>query len=178
MTVLCKEVPKVTMVNPLPPGAKGLAASRWATPTPTQTTKAAPTPTPTTKPTAVLCKEVPKVTMARKDWPHHVGPHQHQQQHSLPLPPTPAVEPTPTRVLCKEVPKVKMVNTFPPGAKGLATSRWATPTPTATTTQTTPIPTPTTKPTPTTVLCKEVQKVTMVNPFPPGAKGLAASRWA
>ncbi|KAK4211066.1 hypothetical protein QBC37DRAFT_376411 [Rhypophila decipiens] len=82
-TVLCQESPRVTMVNPMPQGAKGLAASRWATPA-----KA----TPPTKPVS-----------------------------TKPAPTKPASK----TVLCQESPGVTMVNTFPPGAKGLAASRWA-----------------------------------------------------
>ncbi|KAM7182679.1 hypothetical protein V8F33_014117 [Rhypophila sp. PSN 637] len=87
-------------------------------------------------------------------------------------------KPTPRTVLCQESPRITMVNPLPPGAKGLAASRWATPA--EPTHQTKPASTKPalTKPAPTTVLYKETPRVTTVNKFPPGAKGLAASRWA
>ncbi|KAM7219370.1 hypothetical protein V8F06_005269 [Rhypophila decipiens] len=143
MTVLCKETPRVTMVNEFPAGAKGLAASRWATPTkaapqskPATMTKRAG-PTKAAAPT-VLCKEVPRVTMEN---PLPKGAKGLAASRcatpAKPAPPTkpassPSIKPAPAepapataRVLCQEVTKVSMVNPFPPGAKGLAASRWA-----------------------------------------------------
>ena len=179
--VLGGPIPKPRVINEIPEGWPGLAASRWATP------KQQPTPESSSAPAT------PSTTTGST------------------TPATPAVLATqpPRRregVLGGEIPKPKVINEIPEGWAGLAASRWATPnqqpsteesasaqtTPSTTTTGST---TPATAPTPATsaspappsaqpprrrkgVLGGEIPKPKVINEIPEGWAGLAASRWA
>ena len=186
--VLGGPVPKAKVINEIPAGWPGLAASRWATPKEQPpvivSSSASTTPTTTTRSPTPATPATPA------------------------SPATPSTQPPRRRkgVLGGPSPKAIVTNEIPAGWPGLAASRWATPkqeqqqppaivsssavsttTPATTTRPTTPA-TPTPAPPPAVqqaprrrrkgVLGGPIPKAKVVNEMPAGCAGLAASRWA
>ncbi|KAM7182678.1 hypothetical protein V8F33_014116 [Rhypophila sp. PSN 637] len=181
------------MENPLPKGAKGLAASSWATPTkPTIPTK----PTPPAKPTSpaklttpakhtvptVLCKRCrglpwrtlspkgPKALLRLVGLDQPSLPHRRSPRHQ----PSQRPQSSPRR-RPSYAKRYQSHNGEPTSAMCQAAFRWATPIPTPAPTKPAPAPAPAKSTV--RVIYKESPRVTMENLLPPGAKGLAASRW-
>ncbi|KAK3336256.1 hypothetical protein B0T19DRAFT_480825 [Cercophora scortea] len=214
-TVVASVQPK--MENIMKPGDKGLASSRWATPSPVSDPAPAPSPTLTPAKTkaisttksfkkTVVAPVRPKMEnimkpgdkgLAASRW---ATPAPATTPASKPAPaPTPAATPTKTITTTRAFKKTvvaavlpKMENIMKPGDKGLASSRWATPSlasdpaPAAPAAPTyTPAPTPEPEPTKAISTTKafdetvvEATRPQMENTMKPGDKGLAASRWA
>lgn len=163
--VIDGEKTKYNVTNVFPEGAKGLAASRWATPA---------QPTPPSKPAQPqpgLVQRTPNPSAAQ--------PQTAAQTKTI------ITSVAAARVIDGEKTKYNVINVLPPGAKGLAASRWATPAQPAPPRAPKTVPARAAAPPAAKTDAgefkfspKEVDTITMVNKFPPGAKGLKASRWA
>lgn len=167
--------------------ARGLKASRWATSSAEPTSPRQPVTLPSSAPSAARPQTVAQTAtthgLKASRW---ATPAAHQTPPrptpSAARPQTEAQTPEPFKFSPTEVDTVTVVNVFPPGAKGLKASRWAAPPAQQTTTRPTPSAarpeTEAQTSEPFKFSPKEVDTVTVVNVFPPGAKGLKASRWA
>ncbi|KAK1780687.1 hypothetical protein QBC45DRAFT_462896 [Copromyces sp. CBS 386.78] len=171
------DVPKAKVENPLPPGAKGLAASRWAIP------QHQPAADDTSKPAVDIPLPPVSKGLATSRWA--TAPKSEEKKavngNSNMKKNRRLRETAEERKVVEEfrvfyaeadneieksffqsadhdTPRAKMENPLPPGAKGLAASRWAIP-------QYQPAADDTSKP-------------AVDIPLPPISKGLATSRWA
>lgn len=126
------DTPRARMENPLPPGAKGLASSRWA-PKPEEAPKpvAAPKPLPVTKPLPQqTATKKHRGMRPKKSFMSDLSPEEKaalDEFHAFwaePLPPSSQGEEY--KPADHNTPRARMENPLPPGAKGLANSRWAT----------------------------------------------------
>ncbi|KAL0474787.1 hypothetical protein QR685DRAFT_432714 [Neurospora intermedia] len=138
------DTPKAKMENPLPPGAKGLASSRWAKKE--DNIKPLPTPQALHTPQAAShhMEEARKpLLLNNTKWPAHSQFAKKKGYKSVSPEEQAAVDDfhafyakldseeknnkkSPYQPADHDTPKAKMENPLPPGAKGLGSSRWAT----------------------------------------------------
>ncbi|KAK3937821.1 hypothetical protein QBC46DRAFT_410785 [Diplogelasinospora grovesii] len=124
-----ESIQTVKMENPLAPGDKGLAASRWATPAPATSPATTTSPAPAKPLLEERGQGVKMVNffkpgdkgLSASRWAAPVTP-----APTTPITSTASSPPAPAKPLLEERGQgVKMVNTFKKGDKGLAASRWA-----------------------------------------------------